>query len=64
MAEKTGSEIMTARTVLMETCGDANNTEAIEEEFVTTEEDTIDTVGLVYMTTELCPTGGREVSCG
>ena len=52
--------IMKSGTVLMETCGDANNTEAIEEEFVTTEEDTIDAVGLVCMTTELLPTGGRE----
>ena len=32
----------------------------IEKEFVSTEEDTMDAVGLVYMKTELCPTGGRD----
>ena len=40
VSEKTGSEIMTTRTVLMETCGDDNNTNDIEKENVSTEEDT------------------------
>ena len=40
VSEKTGSEIMTTRTVLMETCGYDNNTNDIEKENVSTEEDT------------------------
>ena len=65
MSGKTGSEMMCSMimkpvTVLVETCGDDKNTNDIEKEFVSTEEDTMDAVGLVYMKTELCPTGGRD----
>jgi hypothetical protein len=52
--------IMISGPVLMDTSGDDNKLNDIEYEFVYTEKDTMGDVGVAYIETVLCPTGGLD----